>query len=174
MPAVDQLLTRYQLYISQWLASSSVKRFITLVVLFLSLYYAYDRITRARRREQQRAQLLAAGGTPTRPATQPAGQANASTASSSSAPVQRLLTSLSASAPSKAVPLSPTAKYLAPSKPQRCVVLSVPRVVLDESDQPIARVVPLLRLLAQHTQLVLITQTEKPAREQSETCCHVS
>ena len=168
MPPIDHLVTRYQLYLSQWMASSSVKRFVTLVVLLLSLYYAYDRISRNRRRQLQLAAAQAAtAANSTRPPAHPS-PATTSAASSapSSAPVQRLLTSLSSS-PSKPQPLSPTAKYLVPCKPQRCVALSVPGVVLDERDQPLERVVPLLLSLAQHTRLVLITQTGDSQRERS-------
>ena len=183
MPGLEVLVTRYQLLLTQWLASSSVKRFVTLVVLFLSIYYAYDRITRARRREQLLHARTADTAPPTTAVTTrsaaahppsfsaaPAAAAVAAAApssSSSSAPVQRLLTSLSTASPGKALPLSPTAKYLMPSKPARCVVLSVPHVVLDERDRPVHRVVPLLTALAQHTRLVLITQTEDTGREQS-------
>ena len=167
MPPIDHLVTRYQLYLHQWLASSSMKRFFTLVVLLLSLYYAYDRISRNRRRQLTAAQAAAGATNSARASLHPPPPSTSadSSAVSSSAPVQRLLTSLSSSSSAKPVQLSPVAKYLSPSKPQRCVLLSLPGVVLDEHDRPIERVVPLLHSLAQHTRLVLITQTDDSQRE---------
>ena len=179
MSTIDRFLIKLNAQISQWVLPSTLKKVVTVLVLAASIYYAYDRISRNRRRQAQhrtltiattantQRQLLHSGSAALRaPSTSNATLASSSAASSS--PVNRLLNTLASSSSTQlkdSLPLTPSEKYLtAPSVPPRLVVVATAGIVFSRSNggSPaiVALAVPVLAQLARCCQLVLVTQME--------------
>ena len=162
MSSIDRFLIKLNSQISQYVLPSTIKKVITLLVLALSVYYAYDRINRNRRRLAQnrttatttpatqrpshstaaaalRSSISASNSTLTTTFTSSSSSSSSSSTASYS-PVDRLLNSLTATPSLSAtqlkdtLPLSPKDKYLTtPSTPPRLVLISTSGIVLTSS-----------------------------------------
>ena len=188
MSSIDRFLIKLNAQISQYVLPSTIKKVVTILVLAFTIYYAYDRINRNRRRltHNRTTPATTAAATQRQPhsntaalrssvvsnsssslsaSSSPSSSFNSSSSASSS--VNRLLNTLSASSSLSAtqlkdsVPLTAADKYLhIPAIPPRLVLISTANIVLTPTASPtlVHTALPVLLQLARCCQLVLVTQ----------------
>ena len=174
MSTIDRFLIKLNAQISQYVLPSTLKKVVTILVLALSIYYAYDRINRNRRRATQNrtantapTQRQPQSGTAAATALRSSSNATSVTSASSSSSVNRLLNSLAATS-KDTLPLSPADKYLAThASPPRLVLIATSDVVLTATPSfaVVDSALPVLLQLARCCQLVLVSQVGEEAGE---------